>query len=138
MQIPQIKTASGTLSGKRWRQVRKDKIDRGNPGGSLNRMEFRLREGNDAQKGITCNMRSINNWMYANDPFPPLEYEQQLSLVKQSLVSTYLEDIIQKEMIDNRHGLLLVMEPKAGLEKDASDRITQTVGVQEQTDPGRN
>ena len=105
-------------------QVRKDKIDREILEGSLNRMEFRLREGNDAQKGITCNMRSINNWMYANDPFPPLEYEQQLSLVKQSLVSTYLEDIIQKEMIDNRHGLLLVMEPKAGLEKDASDHIT--------------
>jgi presequence protease len=105
-------------------QVRKNKIDRETLEGSLNRLEFRLREGNDAQKGITYNMRSINNWLYANDPFPALEYEQQISGVKQALENTNLEDIIQKDLIENPYGLILVLEPKPGLEKETSDRIT--------------
>jgi presequence protease len=105
-------------------QVRKNKIDRETLEGSLNRMEFRLREGNDAQKGITYNMRSINTWLYTNDPFPALEYEPQLSGVKQALASTYLEDIIQSDLIENPYGLLLVLEPKPGLEKETSNLIT--------------
>lgn len=105
-------------------QVRKNKIDRETLEGSLNRMEFRLREGNDAQKGITYNMRSINNWLYTNDPFPALEYEQQLSGVTQALKGTYLEDILQRNLIENPYGLILVLEPKPGLEKETSDHIT--------------
>jgi presequence protease len=110
-------------------QVRKNKIDRETLEGSLNRLEFRLREGNDAQKGITYNMQIINNWLYANDPFPALEYEQLISGVKQALEGTYLEDIIQKDLIENPYGLILMLEPKPGLEKEIGDHITAALSV---------
>jgi Zn-dependent M16 (insulinase) family peptidase len=109
-------------------KVMQDNIDREILEGSLNRLEFRLREGNDAQKGLTHLMRSMNNWLYANDPFPALEYEQQLSTIKKSLVSNYLEVMIRKELIENPYGLLLVLEPEPGLEKKTSRQITGQLG----------
>jgi Zn-dependent M16 (insulinase) family peptidase len=106
------------------KKVVAEKIDRETLKGAINRMEFRLREGNDAQKGLTYDMRLLNSWMYTGDPFAPLEYEKTLAIVKQSLTGTLLEDMIQKEMIDNKYGLILTLKPKQGLEKEISDKIT--------------
>ena len=100
-----------------------DKIDREALQGSLNRMEFRLREGDDAQKGLSYNIRSMTGWLFTNDPFPSLEYESQLEEVKQSLTSTRLEDMIKKEMIENPYGLVVTLEPKPGLEKENARKI---------------
>lgn len=100
------------------KKVYAEKIDRETLKGSLNRMEFRLREGNDAQKGLTYGMRSMNCWIYTNNPFPPLEYETTLAQIKESLTGTMLEDIIKKELIDNSYGLILTLEPRRGLEKE--------------------
>jgi Zn-dependent M16 (insulinase) family peptidase len=106
------------------KKVVKEKIDREALQGSINRTEFRLREGDDAQKGIAYNMRSMTSWLFTNDPFPALEYETQLTQLKTSLTSTYLEDIIQKDLIDNPYGLVVTLEPKPGLEKENSKKIT--------------
>lgn len=103
-------------------KVYTEKIDRETLKGSFNRMEFRLREGNDAQKGLTYGMRSMNCWIYTNNPFPPLEYETTLAHMKESLTGTILEDIIKKELIDNPYGLILTLEPKPGLEKELTSK----------------
>jgi Zn-dependent M16 (insulinase) family peptidase len=108
------------------------KIDKETLEGSLNRMEFRLREGNDAQKGLTYIMRSITGWLFTNDPFPSLEYEKQLSTVKGSLTSNYLEDIIKKDMVNNPYGLVLVVEPKQGLEKEIADKTSKELSARKQ------
>jgi hypothetical protein len=108
------------------------KIDKETLEGSLNRMEFRLREGNDAQKGLTFNMRSMTGWLFSNDPFPSLEYEKQLSKVKESLVTNYLEDIIKKDMVNNPYGLVVVVEPKPGLEKEIADKTSRELTAQKQ------
>ncbi len=100
------------------------KIDREILRGSLNRMEFGLREGNDAQKGLTYNMRSMNCWLFTGDPFPSLEYEKQLTVIKNSLTDNSLEDFIKKNMVDNTYGLLFTLEPKTGLDKENTAKIT--------------
>ena len=104
-------------------KVFKKGINRESLQGSLNRMEFRLREGDDAQKGLTCFLRSMNCWMFANDPFLPLEYESSLEQIKLSLRGTHLEDMIKKDLIDNPHSLLVKMEPKPGLERENNEQI---------------
>jgi presequence protease len=106
------------------KKVVKDKIDREALQGSINRMEFRLREGDDAQKGIAYMSRSMTSWIFTDNPFPALEYETQLTQLKTSLTSNYLEDIIQKDFIDNPYGLVVTLEPKPGLEKENSAKIT--------------
>ena len=106
-------------------KVYSQKIDRETLKGSINRMEFRLREGNDAQKGLTYNMRSLNCWLYTGNPFATLEYEKTLDVVKGSLTGTLLEELIKKEMIDNSYGLVLTHEPKPGLDKEIADLTEQ-------------
>ena len=91
--------------------------------GTLNRMEFRLREGDDAQKGITYNMRALTSWFFADDPFPSLEYEKPLAYVKKAVEKNYLESIILSEMVENPLALLLVLEPMPGLENENSEKI---------------
>jgi len=99
-------------------------------------MEFRLREGNDAQKGLSYNMRILNCWLQTNNPFPPLEYEKQLAKIKESLGNNYLEEIIKKEIIDNPYGLVLVLEPKPGLDKVITKEIIgELAGIKKNMSP---
>ena len=93
--------------------------------GVINRLDFRLREGNDANKGMTYMYGQLNNWLHAGDPFIGLEYEKSLVALKEGLQNSYFEDVIQKQLIDNTYKLLYVMEPKPGLEKEKSAKIKQ-------------
>lgn len=98
-------------------------IDREALQGSLNRMEFRLREGNDAQKGLLYNIRAMAAWIYTGNPFPALEYDPQLAKLKEGLKNTYLEDMIRKEFVENPFGVLVTLVPKPGLEKEHAEAI---------------
>ncbi|HEX2867701.1 MAG TPA: insulinase family protein [Ignavibacteriales bacterium] len=93
--------------------------------GTLNRMEFQLREGNDAQKGLTYLFQALPGWFFADDPFLSLEYEKPLAELKTSLTGRYLENIIQKYLIDNPHSLLLTLVPKPGLEKENTAKMNE-------------
>lgn len=99
-----------------------DKIDRETLQGSINRLEFRLREGNNAQKGLLYNFRSIYTWLYTENPFAPLEYEKQLAVLKETMGNTVLESLIKKEMISNNYCLLLDLQPKPGLDNELSEK----------------
>lgn len=98
-------------------------IDKGKIEGIINRMEFRLREGDNAQKGLTYIFQAINGWFYADDPFLSLEWEKPLAKVKTALETDLLESIIRDEILDNPHSLLLTMEPKSGLENERNKII---------------
>jgi Zn-dependent M16 (insulinase) family peptidase len=93
--------------------------------GTINRMEFRLREGDDAQKGITYVGRILSGWMYSGDPYKGLEYEKPIAEVKTALTTDYLEQIIERNLINNPHALLLVMKPERGLEEKINERTTE-------------
>ena len=86
--------------------------------GVLNRIEFRLREGDDAQKGLTYLNMTLAGWFFADDPFAGLEYEHALTKVKKALTNDYLETIIRQYFLDNPHSMLLCLEPSPGLEKE--------------------
>ena len=106
------------------RQTVEKGIDKERIQGILNRMEFRLREGNDAQKGLNYIFKSYSGWFYADDPFLSLEWEKPLAEVKKSLTSDLLESIIKNQILNNPHSLLFTMEPKPGLESERKEAIT--------------
>ena len=91
--------------------------------GVINRMEFQLREGNDAQKGMYCVFRSLPTSFFADDPFLGLEYEKPLAEVKKSLTTKYLEDIIKKSFLANPHTLLYTLAPKVGAEDEKNAKM---------------
>ncbi|MGE5681501.1 MAG: insulinase family protein [Bacillota bacterium] len=91
--------------------------------GTLNRIEFHLREGDDAQKGLTYAFQALPTWFFADDPFMGLEYEKQLEKIKSGIENRMLETIVKKDIIENPHSLLLTLEPKPGLEKQNNEQI---------------
>lgn len=101
--------------------------------GTINRMEFRLREGDDANKGIRLSNSQMVNWTHEQDPFAGLEYEKPLADVKTSLTSDYLEKIIKTGMIDNNYKLFLTLAPKAGLEGERVAKLEQELAEYKST-----
>jgi Zn-dependent M16 (insulinase) family peptidase len=93
-------------------------IDKEEIKGIINRYEFELREGSDAQKGISYMGQIKAGWLFENNPFKGLEYEQQLTEIKKALTTNYLENIVKEYLINNMHRSLVVLEPKPGLEKE--------------------
>ena len=79
-------------------------------------MEFSIREGNDAQKGITYFSQIKSGWFYADNPFVGLEYEAYLDFVKSKIETDYFEKLIEDYILRNNHASFIVMTPKAGLE----------------------
>lgn len=93
-------------------------IDKKEIEGVLNRYEFQMREGNDAQKGIAV-MRQIQaGWFFGENPFLGMEYEKILANFKESLRIKGLEEIVSRYFINNNHALLISVEPKPGMDKE--------------------
>ncbi len=93
--------------------------------GAINRLEFQLREGDTSQKGLSYNFQALPGWLFADDPFLSLEYEKPLAKIKTALTSDLLEKIISQHLIDNPHSLLLVLEPKPGLETELAQQTAE-------------
>lgn len=90
--------------------------------GIVNRTEFQIREGDTPQKGLMYLEMITEDWLFRNNPFPGLEYNQHLSEFKTSLKQNILHDLIHEYFLDNTHALLLTLVPDNNLqqEKDAA------------------
>ena len=101
----------------------KDGIDKKLIEGAINSREFELREADFGghSKGLLYATESLKSWLYDGSPFAYLKYEEELQNVKKALTTSYLEDIIQKHLLDNTHATLIIMEPKAGLTKKSAN-----------------
>ena len=100
------------------RKTAKEGLDKKSVEGVLNRLEFQLREGNDAQKGIKYLFASVPAWMSYDNPFLDMEYEKTLTEFRASIAKGYLEEAISRHLLDNPHSAFLRLEPKPGLEKE--------------------
>ncbi|MDY6800747.1 MAG: insulinase family protein [Bacteroidota bacterium] len=104
------------------KKVREEGFDKETIDGIVNRMEFRLREGNTPHKGLMYLFSIKNGVLFADDPFMGLEYEKPLANVKEGIKNGMLENIVQEYFIDNPHALLMVLKPKPGLEKEIAEQ----------------
>jgi hypothetical protein len=85
--------------------------------GTVNRIEFNLREGNTSQKGMMYAMSTYKGWFFNENPFEGLEFEAPLAKVKAGLETGLLQSIVKDHLISNPHSLLIVLKPESGLEK---------------------
>lgn len=107
------------------KKVAEEGLDKEALEGIINRMEFHLREGDDAQKGLTNLFNVMRGWFFNNDPFIGLEYEKPLAKIKESLENGYLESVIKEYLIDNPHSILMVLEPKPGMENEIVEKTSK-------------
>jgi hypothetical protein len=108
-------------------------VDRNAVEAFINRMEFNLREGDDSQKGLSYMMQSFPDWIFTNDPFVGLEWEKQLADTKAAIKENLLEKTITDGLINNQFGLLMVLEPKPGLEKEISEQTAAKLDAYKST-----
>ena len=106
-------------------QVVEEGLDKESVEGTINRLEFRLREGDDAQKGMTYLFWILDGWIYSGDPYAGMEYEDPLAELKSSLTTDYLEQIIQERILNNPHALLLTLVPEPGLDAKLNKATTE-------------
>lgn len=82
---------------------------------SLNTIEFTLRENNTGSfpRGLVILMRAIRDWIYLQDPFSPLAFEQPLRSIKTKIQAgeKYFEQLIRTYLLENSHRVTVVMEP---------------------------
>ncbi|QKG79510.1 insulinase family protein [Tenuifilum thalassicum] len=91
--------------------------------GIVNRLEFRLREGNSSQKGLMYLWQNYKGWFFADDPYLGLKFEEPLAAVKDGIKNGLLQKIIKEQILNNPHALLLVLKPQPGLEKVITQKI---------------
>lgn len=92
-----------------------DGIDPDTVAAAINTMEFRLRENNTGSfpRGIGLMFRAITTWLYDEDPFKMLAFEDSLNEIKARLSANtrYFEDMIQAHLLDNVHRTTLRLKP---------------------------
>ena len=103
------------------KEVAKNGINKTDLEGVLNRVEFGLREGSNAQKGVSYQAQVLPGWFFAENPFAGLEYEKHLKVIREWIAKGQFEKIIEKDMINNPHSSFLCLEPKPGLDKIRND-----------------
>ena len=94
-------------------------IDRGMVEAALHTAEFRLRENNTGgyPRGLVMMLKSLTDWLYGRDPFVPLRFEDSFASLKAKLAEDdrYLENLLQRHLLDNTHRTRVVLEPDVGL-----------------------
>ncbi len=88
----------------------------------LNRKEFLLREGNDAQQGMRRLMEMIQPWIFGCNPIDILESVKNFEEFKKAVQDGLLERTIRECLLGNSHAVSVTLEPKAGLEQEIEAR----------------
>ena len=92
---------------------------------SININEFKLREAEmgGLSKGLLYAIRCMDSWLYDAEPLMHMKYENELQSIKEKSEKGYFEELIQKYILDNKHGSLLILNPKKGMAEEHSQEI---------------
>lgn len=88
---------------------------------TINAQEFRYREADFGRfpKGLMHGINLMSTWLYDdNEPFIYMHANKVYADLKEKAQTDYFEQLIQKYFLDSKHGVLLELVPKAGLNAD--------------------
>jgi Zn-dependent M16 (insulinase) family peptidase len=107
-----VKVIEDVLSG-----IVKDGIDKKAVLAGINYYEFRFREADfgNYPKGLVYGLDMYDSWLYDDSlPFLHIEALETFEFLKKAIDSNYYEELIQKYILDNPHGSLVILVPKKG------------------------
>ncbi|MEG0307909.1 MAG: insulinase family protein [Clostridium sp.] len=93
----------------------------------VNITEFKLREADfqGMPKGLFYYMTAMDSWLHGGDPLTHLRYEKGIEKMKSGLTSNYFENLIEKYLLNNNHGSILVLSPKKGLADEKDEKLNK-------------
>lgn len=84
----------------------------------INSEEFRFREADFGQfpKGLLYGLQCMESWLFDDKkPFIHLECLDTFEYLRNQISNGYFEDLIRKYLLENKHGAVVVVAPRKGL-----------------------
>lgn len=113
-------------------QVLKDAVEQGLDKvaleAAINYYDFRYREADygSYSAGLMYGLDMFNTWLYADDqPFDGIELLGVYEFLKEQVQTDYFEKLIQKYLLDNTHGSIVMIRPKKGLTAENEQRLRE-------------
>ena len=80
------------------------------------------------RKDLMYGLQMMDSWLYDdNEPFMHIEALDTFEFLKEQIGTRYYEELIQKYILDNTHGAVVVVKPEKGrtakLEKELEDKL---------------
>lgn len=111
-------------------RIVKNGIDRKALEAGINYHEFRYREADfgNYPKGLMYGLQLMDSWLYdENEPFMHIDSLPVFAFLKEQMGTGYYENLIQKYLLDNTHGAVVIVKPEKGrtarLDKELEDRL---------------
>ena len=85
---------------------------------AINSAEFRFREADFGSypKGLLYGLECTDTWLFDDESvFEAVEMLEVFEFLKQQVDTGYYEEVIQKYLLDNTHGVIVSLEPERGL-----------------------
>lgn len=83
----------------------------------INYYEFRYREADfgNYPKGLMYGLQMMDSWLYDEEkPFIHIEALDIFEFLKKQIGTGYYEELIQKYLLDNTHGAIVIVTPEKG------------------------
>ena len=101
---------------------------------ALNSAEFKLREADFGTypKGLIYGLSVLDSWIYDIDPVSSLRYEPMLQELRDAVNTNYYEALIETNLLDNTHRVILTLTPEQGKEeKEQAELAKELAAVKE-------
>ena len=99
------------------RKIVEDGIDRKALEAGINYHEFRFRVADfgNYPKGLMYGLDLFDSWLYdEKKPFIHMQAIPTFAFLKEQIGTRYFEDLIQKWILDNPHGSMVIVKPERG------------------------
>lgn len=84
----------------------------------INYYEFKYREADFGSypKGLMYGLQILDSWLYDDSkPFIHIEANDTFAFLRTQVKTGYFEKLVKKYLLDNSHGAVVILKPKAGL-----------------------
>ena len=105
-------------------------IDRKALEAGINYHEFQYREADYGRypKGLMYGLQILDSWLYDEEkPFIHIEALDTFDFLKEQLNTGYFEELIQKYLLENAHGAIVVVKPEKGrtarMDKELDEKL---------------
>ena len=114
------------------KKIAEEGIDRKAIAAGINFLEFRFREADFSSfpKGLMYGIDVFDSWLY--DDQKPFSYLQKLDIfesLKKKAEEGYFETLIRKYLLDNKHGSIVVVNPKRGLAAERDKKLAEKLAA---------
>lgn len=108
----------------------KEGIDKKALEAGINYHEFRYREADfgNYPKGLMYGLQLLDSWLYDEEkPFIHIEALDTFEFLKKQVGTDYYEELIQKYILDNTHGAIVIVKPEKGrtarMDKELEEKL---------------